>query len=202
MNTISQSFTVHGHAGQPAAHAQPDPEPAPAGQPRSADASASPASASGSATGADRDRHRREQQHGVIPNPIAVIYTSPNTTGTLIFTPVAGASGVTTITVIVKDNGGTANGGVNFVSQSFTVAVDPAHTGPRRDDHDAAPWLSPEPGRHPDRPGRDRHRLRQRRHPDRRDRGHHSATSTPARTSSASPARAASPAATTRRPAS
>ena len=58
------------------------------------------------------------------------IYTSPNPTGTLVFTPVAGASGVTTITVIVQDNGGTANGGVNFVSQSFTVAVNPAHVAP------------------------------------------------------------------------
>src|SRR5262249_12886366 len=48
----------------------------------------------------------------------------------LTFTPVAGASGVTTITVIVQDNGGTANGGVNFVAQSFTVAVNPPHPAP------------------------------------------------------------------------
>ena len=66
----------------------------------------------------------------VVANPITVNYTSPNPTGTLVFTPVAGASGVTTITVIVQDNGGTANGGVNFVSQSFTVAVNPAHVAP------------------------------------------------------------------------
>ena len=66
----------------------------------------------------------------MVANPITVNYTSPNPTGTLVFTPVAGASGVTTITVIVQDNGGTANGGVNFVSQSFTVAVNPSHVAP------------------------------------------------------------------------
>ena len=66
----------------------------------------------------------------VVANPISVLYTSPNSTGTLVFTPVAGASGLTTITVVVQDNGGTAAGGVNFVSQSFTVAVNPAHAAP------------------------------------------------------------------------
>ena len=66
----------------------------------------------------------------VVANPIAVVYTSGNSTGTLSFTPVAGASGVTTITVIAQDNGGTANGGINFVAQSFLVAVNPPHLAP------------------------------------------------------------------------
>src|SRR5206468_2947047 len=39
---------------------------------------------------------------GVVPNP-AVNYTSPNTTGSLTFTPVANASGSATITVTVND---------------------------------------------------------------------------------------------------
>ena len=66
----------------------------------------------------------------VVANPITVNYSNPSNTGTLVFTPVAGASGVTTITVIVQDTGGTANSGVNFVAQSFTVAVNPAHVAP------------------------------------------------------------------------
>lgn len=49
-------------------------------------------------------------------------------TATLTYTQVAGttANGTATITVRVMDNGGTANGGVNFVTQSFTVTVNAA----------------------------------------------------------------------------
>ena len=56
----------------------------------------------------------------LIPNP-TVNYTSPNTTGTLTFTPVANATGTATITVTVND-GGTSN---NIVTQTFTVTVNP-----------------------------------------------------------------------------
>jgi len=59
---------------------------------------------------------------GLIPNP-SVTYTSPNATGSLSFTPVAGQSGTATITVTVTDNGGTANGGVNQFSRSFSQQV-------------------------------------------------------------------------------
>jgi hypothetical protein len=55
---------------------------------------------------------------GLIPTP-AVSYTSPNTTGSIGFTPVASAYGSATITVTVND-GGTSN---NIVSRSFTVTV-------------------------------------------------------------------------------
>ena len=61
----------------------------------------------------------------MIPNP-TVIYTSPNTTGSLTYTPVANASGTATITVVVTDNGGTAGNppGVNTsIPQTFTVTV-------------------------------------------------------------------------------
>lgn len=44
------------------------------------------------------------------------------------YTPVANANGTATITVTVTDDGGTANGGVNTVSQSFTVTVTPVNT--------------------------------------------------------------------------
>ncbi|MCW5552549.1 MAG: fibronectin type III domain-containing protein [Verrucomicrobiae bacterium] len=54
----------------------------------------------------------------LIPNP-TVNYTSPDTTGTLVFEPVTYAYGTATITVTVND-GGTAN---NTRSRSFTVTV-------------------------------------------------------------------------------
>jgi hypothetical protein len=57
---------------------------------------------------------------GVVPNP-TVVYTSPNSTGTLQFTPQN--PGAAVITVTVQDNGGTADGGVNSVQRLFTVNV-------------------------------------------------------------------------------
>jgi hypothetical protein len=59
----------------------------------------------------------------LIPNP-SISYSSPGTTGTLRFQPVAGAAGTATITVMVN-NGGLSN---NIVSRSFTVVVDQAPT--------------------------------------------------------------------------
>ena len=59
---------------------------------------------------------------GLIPNP-TVTYTSPNATGSLSYTPVAGQSGSAQITVTVKDNGGTANGGFDTTTRQFTVVV-------------------------------------------------------------------------------
>ncbi|HEV3022143.1 MAG TPA: DUF4214 domain-containing protein, partial [Pirellulales bacterium] len=46
-----------------------------------------------------------------------------NSTATLTYTPVAGAKGTATITVTVHDDGGTANGGVDTTTRSFTVHV-------------------------------------------------------------------------------
>ena len=76
-----------------------------------------------------RDRHRREQQPGLIPNP-TVNYTNPSTTGSLTYTPVANTNGTAMITVTVTDNGGTANGGINTFSQTFTVTVTPVNQPP------------------------------------------------------------------------
>ena len=66
---------------------------------------------------------------GLIPTP-TVPYTSPNTSGSLSFTPMANVSGTATITVTVTDNGGTLNGGVATVSQTFTVTVLPVNQPP------------------------------------------------------------------------
>ena len=69
---------------------------------------------------------------GLIPNP-TVSYTSPNTTGTLAYTPVANQSGTAVVTVTVKDAGldgvlGTADDG--SISRSFTVTVTPVNDAP------------------------------------------------------------------------
>lgn len=55
---------------------------------------------------------------GLIPNP-SVTYTSPNPTGSLSYTPVAGQYGTSVITVTVND--GAANN--NTIQQTFTVTV-------------------------------------------------------------------------------
>jgi hypothetical protein len=61
---------------------------------------------------------------GLIPNP-SVNYASPSASGTLTFAPVTDAFGTATITVVVTDNGGTANSGVNTVARTFNVIVTP-----------------------------------------------------------------------------
>ncbi len=58
----------------------------------------------------------------LIPDP-SVSYTSPQTSGTLTFTPIADATGTATITVAVQDNGGIANGGQDTIIRTFTVTV-------------------------------------------------------------------------------
>jgi hypothetical protein len=69
---------------------------------------------------------------GLIPNPV-VTYTSPNATGSLTYAPVANASGSAVITVTITDNGGTANGGDNALTRSFTVNVTPVNDAPTLD---------------------------------------------------------------------
>jgi hypothetical protein len=69
---------------------------------------------------------------GLIPNPTTQ-YTSPNATGTLKFTPVAGQAGTATITVTLMDDGGTANGGIDTIVRSFTVTVAPPNQPPTLD---------------------------------------------------------------------
>jgi hypothetical protein len=69
---------------------------------------------------------------GLIPNP-TIQYTSPNATGTLKFTPVAGQTGIATITVTLTDDGGTTNGGIDTFVRTFTVNVIPPNQPPTLD---------------------------------------------------------------------
>ena len=62
---------------------------------------------------------------GLIASP-AVTYTSPNSTGTLNFTPVANGNGSANITVTVNNNGASNN----IVTQGFTVTVNPVNQPP------------------------------------------------------------------------
>ena len=68
----------------------------------------------------------------MIPAPV-ITYTSPNTTGTLTYAPALNTFGLATITVTVDDHGGTANGSVETVSQSFTVDVGQVNQAPTLD---------------------------------------------------------------------
>jgi VCBS repeat-containing protein len=71
----------------------------------------------------------QSQNTGLIPNP-TVTYTSANSTGALAYTPVANQYGTAVIIVTVTDNGGTANGGVDSFSRTFTVTVTAANEPP------------------------------------------------------------------------
>jgi len=50
--------------------------------------------------------------------------------GTLIYTPAVDGNGSATVTVSLKDNGGTANGGVDTFSQTFTITVNAINDAP------------------------------------------------------------------------
>ena len=61
----------------------------------------------------------------LVPTPV-VNYTSPNTSGTLTFTPTPYAYGTSLVTVTVNDGGATNN----TVSRAFTVTVNPVNQPP------------------------------------------------------------------------
>jgi hypothetical protein len=64
---------------------------------------------------------------GLVPTP-AVLYNSPDAAGTLTFTPAANTNGTALITVTVRDDGGTLNGGQDTFAQTLLVTVVPAGT--------------------------------------------------------------------------
>src|SRR5262249_8067287 len=65
--------------------------------------------------------------------------------GTLVYTPAANANGSATITLVLKDNGGTDNGGVDTsAAQTFTITVNPVNDAPVLD-NSGAPALPPIP---------------------------------------------------------
>ncbi len=73
---------------------------------------------------------------------VSVVAGGDGTTRDVKYTPVPDASGTAVITVTVTDNGGTANGGVDTVSKTFTVTVNPVNDAPRN--HVPAPQTTKE----------------------------------------------------------
>jgi hypothetical protein len=64
-------------------------------------------------------------------NSLFTVQPSIDVDGKLMFTPVANVSGVATVTVILTDDGGTANGGDDtFATQTFTITVNPVNDPP------------------------------------------------------------------------
>src|SRR5262249_17969810 len=55
-------------------------------------------------------------------NP-AVTYSSPDSTGSLTFTPTAHVLGTSIVSVVVHDSGGTLNGGIDSITNTFRVVV-------------------------------------------------------------------------------
>ena len=85
---------------------------------------------SGIGTGADNEFDTlvvsaTSSNPGLIPNP-TIVYSSPNATGTLRYTPVADGFGTAVISVVVND-GGAEN---STVTRTFTVTVDPVNDAP------------------------------------------------------------------------
>jgi CSLREA domain-containing protein len=70
----------------------------------------------------------------VTNNSNAALFSSApaiSPTGTLTYTPATNASGAATITITLKDNGGTLNGGVDTsAAQTFTITVNPVNDVP------------------------------------------------------------------------
>ncbi len=64
---------------------------------------------------------------------IAVNYSSPDSTGSLSFTPGANQSGTATITITVQDDGGTADGGVDTFTRTFVLTVNAINDAPTLD---------------------------------------------------------------------
>ncbi len=54
---------------------------------------------------------------------LGIVYTTPNTVGELRWQPRPLAFGTAVVTVTVRDDGGTANGGVDTFSRSFRIAI-------------------------------------------------------------------------------
>ena len=139
VNTISRSFLIVVNAGQPGAHAQRDrrtprrsSRTPPAGTPVTVNLAGigpGPGDAGESLTVT-----ATSSNPSLVPNP-TIAYTSPNTTGTLTYTPSSFASGSAVITVTVTNNGSTASGGINVnsFSQQFTVTVTPVNQPPTID---------------------------------------------------------------------
>ncbi len=63
-------------------------------------------------------------------NGLFSVQPSVSLAGTLTFTPANDANGSASVSVTLSDNGGTANGGDNSTTQTFTITVTPVNQAP------------------------------------------------------------------------
>ena len=63
-------------------------------------------------------------------NGLFSVQPAINNSGTLTFTPVLNANGSATVTVVSQDDGGTANGGIDKTTNSFTITVQEVNDPP------------------------------------------------------------------------
>ena len=63
-------------------------------------------------------------------NALFSVQPTISANGTLSFTPAPNAFGTATVTVSLKDDGGTANGGVDTTTKTFTITVNPVNDAP------------------------------------------------------------------------
>src|SRR5206468_1709044 len=59
-----------------------------------------------------------------------VSYLSPSSTGSLTFSPLPNANGTASVSVVVRDDGGTLNGASDAVTNTIQVAVLPVNDAP------------------------------------------------------------------------
>jgi alpha-tubulin suppressor-like RCC1 family protein len=64
---------------------------------------------------------------------VSVAYTNGFPTGGIIVTPVPNAFGTTTVSVVVQDDGGNANGGYNAITNTFSLTINPVNDAPTLD---------------------------------------------------------------------
>ena len=124
INTFSQMFTVTVNPinQAPTIDNIPDPDPITENNLLVAPITLTGITAGNGDTGQVLNVFATSSNPALIFNP-AITYTSPNTTGNLIYSLVPNASGTAVISVTVQDNGGVTNGGVNKTTVTFNVVV-------------------------------------------------------------------------------
>jgi hypothetical protein len=63
-------------------------------------------------------------------SPLPVSYVAGSSTATLSLVPKLNANGTATVTVTIQDGGGTANGGIDTITRTFLVTVNPVNDNP------------------------------------------------------------------------
>jgi uncharacterized delta-60 repeat protein len=126
VNSFSQTFTVGAVNDAPTLDVIPDPDPVPE------DDALQTINLTGISAGGENQTltvTATSSNPALIPDP-TVVYASPGAVGSLRYRPLADQWGSAVITVTVRDEGGTAFGGSDEISRTFTVNVTPQPDAP------------------------------------------------------------------------